>query len=302
MNKSKDISVIIPTYNSWKTLRGCIASIQKQTLKPFEIVVVDNASTDQTPQKISTINHQPSTIKYFRHEKNLGVTGGRNRGIKEANKESDYLFFFDHDMVAERRMLEELVKVAESDSSIGIATPKIYYWQDKQSLALRTKKRIWSAGTGINLWTGQVLFRGGKDVGQYEEAEEVQVAPAAMLVKKEVIQKIKRFDNRYFATYEDTDFCFRAREAGFSTYYVPKAIAWHKLSQDPRDEADRLLYRAYWVGRNRILFMRDFGKNFLVFLIFLPVYALYYLFLSLKHQRLKDWFRFIQGTTAGLFS
>ena len=84
-------------------------------------------------------------------------------------------------MVADKGMLEELVKVSESDNEVGIVTPKIYYSDDKD--------RIWSAGTGMNLWTGQVLFRGGKDMGQFDVSEEVQVAPAAMLVKRKVLDK-----------------------------------------------------------------------------------------------------------------
>lgn len=300
------VSVIIPTYNSWKTLKSCIASIQKQTLKPFEIIVIDNASPDKTKegmQKLLSTNHKSSTVKYFRLRKNLGVTGGRNKGIREASRDADYLFFFDHDMVADKNMLAELVKTAEMDNSIGIVTPKIYYWKDKRSLRSGDrKKRIWSAGTGINLWTGQVFFRGGEDTGQYDKIEEVQVAPAAMLVKKEVIKKIKGFDNRYFATFEDTDFCFRAKRAGFKTYYTPKAIAYHKLSTDPKDEADRLLSRAYWVGRNRVIFMKDFGKSFAVFLLFLPIFSLYYLKMAIKHKRINDWLRFMKATFSGILS
>lgn len=287
----KKISVVIPAYNSWRTLGSCIGSIQEQSLKPFEIILVDNASTDGTPEKAK--RNFPK-VKVIQMKRNTGVTGGRNAGIKAASKKSDYIFFFDSDMDAHKRMLEELLKVAEMAEKIGIVTPKIYYWEDK--------KRIWSAGTGINLWTGQVLFRGGRDTGQYEKVEEVQVAPAAMLVKKEVTRKIKKFDNRYFATYEDTDFCFRARRLGFLTYYTPKAIAYHRLSTKLKDEADRLLSRAYLVGRNRVLFMRDFGKNFLVFFLFLPIFSLYYLKMALKYRRTSDWLQFMQGTISGILN
>jgi GT2 family glycosyltransferase len=196
-------------------------------------------------------------------------------------------------MIADRNMLEELVGVGESARDIGIVTPKIYYLADK--------KRIWSAGTGINLWTGQVLFRGGKDTGQYEEVCEVQVAPAAMLIKKIVIEKIKYFDNKYFATYEDTDYCFRAKRVGFKTYYTPDAIAYHNLSTNLRDEANRLLSRAYWVGRNRVLFMKDFG-HFFIFALFLPIFIFYYLFLAIKFRRIGAWFIFLRGTLNGILN
>jgi GT2 family glycosyltransferase len=291
MIKKMKISVVIPTYNSWKTLKLCIDSIKNQTLKPGEILVVDNNSSDETATKVK--KYFPE-VKLIIMKSNTGVTGGRNAGIKLANKNSDYLFFFDHDMYAHPHMLEELAAVAESGENIGIVTPKIYYYKDK--------KRIWAAGTGINLWTGQVLFRGGKDIGQFEKVEEVQIAPAAMLIKKSVIKKIKEFDMRYFATYEDTDFCFRAKKIGFTVYYSPKAIAYHDLPIDFRQESVRLLSRSYWVGRNRVIFMKDFGKNFLVFLVFLPIYFLYYLKLALKFNNLNAWKEFIKGTVAGLFS
>ena len=302
------ISVIIPTYNGWNTLKDCITSILNQSLAPYEIIVVDNASVDGTWENISNYVDSFSRVnskkvladnlnfkfKIIRNKKNLGVTGGRNTGIRLADKRTDYLFFFDHDMVADKNMFQNLIKIAEGDSSSGIITPKVYYWEDK--------KRIWSAGTGINLWTGQVLFRGGKDNGQYEKTEEVQVAPAAMFVKKEVIAKVKFFDNRYFATYEDTDFCFRAKKAGFKIIYEPKAIAYHKISPDPEDEAKRLLSRGYLVGKNRILFMKDFGKSFLIFFLFLPIYCLHYLKLAVEFHNLKGWKDFMRGTIVGLFT
>lgn len=287
---AKKISVIIPTYNSWNTLKSCIISMEGQTLKPKEIIVVNNGSSDGTSEKVKS---KFPEIKLITLNSNTGVTGGRNTGIKKANPKLDYLFFFDHDMVAEKNMLRELVKVAESNKDIGIVTPKIYYFGNR--------KRIWSAGTGINLWTGQILFRGGEDKGQYETEEEVQVAPAALLVKKETIKKIKEFDDKYFATYEDTDFCFRAREKGFKTFYAPKAVAFHILSWDPKDDVDRVLSRSYWVGRNRVIFMKRFGKNFSIFLIFLPIYCGYYLFKAMENKKMNKWFNFMKGTFIGFF-
>lgn len=291
MNKKNkaSVSVVIPTYNSWATLKECIASIQKQVLKPLEIIVVDNNSSDGTTDKIRKIF--PS-IKLITLNKNTGVTGGRNEGIMKAASSSNYLLFFDHDMIAEKNMLGELISAAEAESKVGIATPKIYYWGNK--------KKIWSAGTGINLWTGQILFRGGEDVGQYEDIEEVQVAPAALLVKREVIREIKEFDNCYFATYEDTDFCFSARKKGFKTFYVPKAVAYHKLSDNPADDAERVLSRAYWVGRNRVIFMKRFGKSFPVFILFLPIFLSYYFYLAIKISKFNKWLDFIKGTIVGL--
>ncbi len=285
----KKISVIIPTYNSWVTLKPCLISIYNQTLIPAEVLVIDNASLDKTS---SNVKKYFPKVKLIRMSRNTGVTGGRNKGIEKANKNSSYLFFFDHDMVAEKNMLQNLVQCAEEDNTFGIITPKIYYWEDKQ--------RVWSAGTNINLWTGQILFRGGRDKGQFDMEEKVQVAPAAMLVKKSVIDQIHEFDDRYFATYEDTDFCFRAKMAGFNTVYMPTAIAFHKISPDISKEQQRLLNRAFWIGRNRILFMGEYGMNFYLFLLFSPVYLFYFILLSLKQKDYKGLVEYLRGVSAGL--
>ncbi len=285
---NKRVSVIIPTYNSYKTLLGCISSLLSQSLKPSEIIVVDNNSSDKTSE---IVKKEYPKIKLITLNKNMGVSGGRNAGIKKVSEKSDLILFFDHDMVAEKKMIENLVEVISSDLKIGITTPKIYYFSDK--------KNIWSAGTGINLWTGQIIFRGGIDNGQYENVEEVQVAPAAILIRKDVLTKIKGFDEIYFATYEDTDFCFRAKSKGFSTFYVNRAIAYHKLPLEKSGESERLLKRLYWVGRNRVIFMSKFSKSFFVFVCFLPVYFIYYLVLSLKYGKIGDYRNFIRGTIDG---
>jgi GT2 family glycosyltransferase len=286
---SNHISVIIPTFNSWTTLKETIASIKKQTIKPLETIVVDNASTDGTSELVK--KHFPE-VKLITNQKNLGVTGGRNSGIKALSPKAEMILFFDHDMIADKDMMENLLETFALEDKIGIVTPKIFFFEPKNT--------IWAAGTSINMWTGQVFFRGGKDIGQYDQSEEVQIAPAAFMLTKEALSVLKKFDDRYFATYEDSDFCLRAKKAGFKTFYSSKAIAYHKISRDPKEEAARLLGRAYFVGRNRVLFMKDFGNNFLIFLLFLPVFVLYYFKLALVNNRLKDWLNFMRGTWDGL--
>jgi GT2 family glycosyltransferase len=283
------VIAIIPTFNSWRTLKTCLKSLLNQSAKIKKIIVVDNASSDGTSANVTKLFSQISLISL---KTNTGVVGGRNAGLKSLPKDYSHVLFFDHDMVAETDMVKHLLNISSHYTDCGIATPKIYY--------LSNKKRIWSAGTGINLWTGQILFRGGLDQGQFDQIEEVQVSPAAMLIKKEVLKKVKLFDEKYFATYEDTDFCFRAKKYGYKTYYSPQAIAYHDLPTDVETESKRLLRRLYWVGRNRVLFMRDFGNHYLIFLMFLPVFAFYYLQLSLKYGNIEDFYSFIHGTIDGL--
>lgn len=283
------VSAVIPTYNSYLSLRAAITSLNNQSVKPVEIIVVNNGSTDQTVQDVKT--HFPKA-KFINLDKNLGVTGGRNTGLKFMDKKSNFVLFFDHDMVADRSMIEGLLKAINLKPEYGIATPKIGY--------LQSKDYIWSAGTNINLWTGRVLFRGGKDLGQFDKNEVVQVAPAAFLVKREVINKIGNFDERYFATFEDTDFCFRAKKQGFLTIYTPYGLAYHDISNDSKFTASRLLSRAYYVGRNRIIFMKDHGKNFALFLLISPIYLLYFIYLGVNQRNLKGVVDYGRGFMVGL--
>lgn len=281
------ISVVIPTWNGRRTVVTCIKSLQNQTQPPSQIVVVDNASTDGTPALVS-----PLKVKLVRLDQNTGVVGGRNSGLAATNKSADYVLFFDHDMIASQNMLSEMLKITRSQNA-GIITPKIYY--------LRPKNVIWSAGTDINLLTGQVIFRNGPDTGRYDAPQPVGVAPAAILVKRRILDKIGGFDPVYASAWEDADFCYRAKAAGFATWYAPSAIAYHDLSFNPAAEAHRLLTRyPFAIGRNRVIFMKRFGRSFPVFLLFLPIYIVYYFFLGLKHHRLDGWIRFLHGTLAGL--
>lgn len=289
-----NISVVIPTSNGFKTIQKCVDSVVGQSFKPFEIVIADNGSSKKTAKILDSF---PKTIKQIKIKvikagKNLGVTGGRNLGIQNVSSKSELVVFIDHDIICDKQMIRNLVKTARLKKNYGIITPKIYYWGDKNL--------IWSAGTNINLLTGQVLFRGGEDVGQFDKIEKVQVAPSVLLVKKELLDKIYGFDDKYYATYEDTDFCFRARKKGYFTVYSPKSIAYHILSTDKKNDRKRLLSRAFWVGRNRVLFMGDFGENFYLFLLISPIYLIYFVFLSWKEKDLSGLKNYLNGYVAGI--
>jgi GT2 family glycosyltransferase len=288
------ISIVIPTYNRKRDLLECLDSVQKLNYPSYETIVVDNGSTDQTAEAVR--RHFPN-VKLIVSDVNLGVTGGRNLGARNSNGE--YIFFLDHDTVVDGNALSELVTVIENDYEIGIAGPVIYYYEQP--------KRIWAAGTSINLLTGKISFNkaGEVDAGLLNQIIEVQVLPTAFLVKREVVAKIGLFDDVYFAVYEDTDFCFRARGAGYKVVCVPTAKAWHKVPLDPREQVIGVLRRAYYVARNRIIFMRKHLKplNFVFFfLVFVPVYALYYTFQSVKFGKLNFALNYWRGVWKGFCS
>jgi len=289
--KSPKVSIVIPTHNRKDDLIECLESVINLDYLKYEVIVVDNASADGT---YAAVRKKFPRIKVITNKENLGVSGGRNIGLKSVDSQSEYILFLDHDVVLSANLLSELLRVIIGSGDIGIATPKIYYYSHK--------KVIWSTGTSINLVSGRVSFNGGNKVdhGQFDKIRDVQVAPAVILVKKEVIEKIGGFDEIYFATYEDTDFCFRARKSGYRVVYVPGTWAYHKIPLDWLESMNRLLSRAYYVGRNRLIFMRKHSKYFPLFLMFLPVYFFYYSCLSLWFRKVKEIGNFCKGTMAGL--
>lgn len=285
------IIAIVPTHGAGQSFIDCIDSLASQTLPLTEIIIIDNNVKDNSIQTIQSKN-LVTPIKIVTLKENTGVTGGRNAGIKSLPQDYDYVLFVDHDMIAESNMLNNLVRTSQNDTDIGIVTPKIYYWENKNI--------IWSAGTDVNLTTGQTIFYGGKDNSEHSVEREVAVAPAILLVKKAVIDAIHEFNPIYFATYEDTEFCFAAKKNGYKTFYSPKAVAYHKIPFNPEAAMHRLIERLYWVARNRIIFMKRYAPNYSLFLLFLPVFAIYYLILTIKYHKAKMYKEYIRGTLDGL--
>lgn len=287
--KEVKISVVIPTHNLKREAIKCAGSVLESSYQNKDVIVVDNGSTDGTSE---VMRQKFPHIKLVRSEKNLGVCGGRNLGFKSVSSDSQYVLFLDHDIFLEKDAIGKLLEVAVADPKVGIVTGKIYYSDDPTI--------IWAAGTSINLISGKVSFNGGKDNGQFDEVKEVQVAPSIIFAKRELLDKIGGFDESLFATYEDTDFCFRARKAGYKVIYTPYARAHHSIPLDHWESMERLLSSTYYVARNRVIFMRKHSPYFLIFLCFIPLYAVYYSLLALQHRRLDSFKSFFKGSISGL--
>jgi GT2 family glycosyltransferase len=143
---------------------------------------------------------------------------------------------------------------------------------------------IWYAGSYVNLVTSQTKNIGcnEKDKGQYDQVRKTQFAPTAYLATRESVEKLKGHNEDLFMTYGDTDYGFRAMEAGFKVMFCPKAKLWHHLSKNANNNTIRALgynlpMRAYYFARNRVIFMKRHASllNYLFFLVFIfPVITL----------------------------
>lgn len=268
----KLVSVVIVTYNRQKVVLACLASVLKMNYPRFEAILVDNGSQDKT---VTAVRQKFPSVKIVASKINLGLNGGKNAGQKKAK--GDYILFLDSDTMVEKNLLSELVKVAETDSSVGLVCPKMYYFDEKNV--------IWYAGSFVNLLTSQTKNLGcnEEDKGQWDQVRETQFAPTAYLVTRQVAKKLKGHDENLFMTYGDTDYGFRAKKAGFKILFCPAAKLWHRLKREENIKTIRSLgfnrpMRAYYFARNRVIFMKRHAPkiNFVIFiLIFFPLFTFY---------------------------
>lgn len=217
------VSVILVNWNGRNDTLECLHSLAKVSYAPMHIIMVDNASADDS---VDAVKREFPSVEVIPNETNLRFAGGNNIGIKHAlERGSDYILLLNNDTTVDAEFLTELVKAADADPGIGMVGAKIYYYDDP--------KRIWFAGGRIEWWKGWISHIGlrEEDRGQYDTARAVDyITGCCLLVKRPVIEKIGNLDEQFFMYGEDVDWCLRVCKAGFRLVYEPKAKIWHKLS------------------------------------------------------------------------
>lgn len=286
MQRLPGVSAVIPSFNDKKKVFRLLDSLKRSTYPNLEVVVVVNGPWKTLIEGRKKYQH----VRWVdAGRENIGQTGCYNLGFAHAKK-NNHILYIDSDVVVEKDMLLSLVERLISNPKIGIVTPMILYLSDKNWVN--------QAGANVNLTTGRVRVGWGpkKD---FLEGKEVQNSGTAMLLKREVLDKIGGMDD-WFLCYFDPDYCLRAKKAGFLTWYEPKAVCYHDQSKDSAVWRPRVLTRAYLLGRNRVLFMRRHG-NMLTFTLFLPLLLGYYFFETLRFGNLDNFFKLLWGSIAGYF-
>jgi len=288
MDKGPFVDIIILNFNQEPDTVECILSLKKMSYTNYRIILVDNGSADGSGKRIK---EKFSEIELLRSGENLGFSGGCNYGIRHSLKSglAGYVLLLNNDTKVNENLLTALLAVAQKDNRIGIAGALEFYYSQPDRLRMAGSRFIWWLG-------GHVLIR-----SITSEFKEVQyVSGCCMLIKKEVIEKIGLLDERFFAYYEDADFCLRARCAGFKVAAARDAKVWHKVTKvlgvkNPREY--------YIYTRNQPLFvLKNCPKIFLVnyfAVYFLKVFArLIYFPMTLRRdiavaifEGLADFFR-----------
>jgi hypothetical protein len=244
------VSVIIQNYNGKEYLKKWLKSVLNLGYSNFEVIVIDDASTDGSLELIDSLYGSNSRLRVIRNLKRLGIAEGRNVGIRAARGE--YLLFLDNDVEVDRKCINELVKVLESDSTIGAAQSKVLFMKDR--------KMINSAGGFIDSYGGPHL-RGNQEIdrGQFDKITEIFFASGcAMIASRNALKEAGLFDPRFFFWYDDVDICWKIRLRGYKIVFVPESKVYHLEGGSHLAGSSSSIY--YFL-RNRLLVLMNNYDN-----------------------------------------
>ena len=211
------ISIVILNYNAEKFLDECLSSIHKTEIVNFEIILVDNASTDKSYRKFT---EKFPEIKLIENEKNLGYCGGNNVGIRASK--GKFVVVLNPDTVVTPTWLHELINAYQANGE-GIYQPKI--------LATTDHNMLLSSGQFIQLFGfGYSRGKGEKHIQENNGIEKIGYASGTCLfTSKAVLEKLDNFDPFLFAYHDDLDLCWRAAMFGINSFYVPASVIFHPI-------------------------------------------------------------------------
>lgn len=255
------VFVVIVNYNARETLSECLASVFHSDYPNFEVVLLDNASTDGS---LELAKNNFSRVNFIQSGKNSGFAAGNNLGIRFAlEKMADYVFLLNPDAMVEKNTLSFLISQAEKNPSAGLFSPVIF--QDRSA-------RVWFAG-GLIDWPKMKTIHLTNILSETPYATEY-LSGCAMLIRKEVFKKTELFDEDYFLYWEDADFSWRARKNGFELLIVPQARVFHFEKSE-----NNLASKTYWLVFSGLLF---FQKN-------APFWLKPWLKIYLFERKMKNW-------------
>ncbi len=257
----KKVFLVVLYYKDQKATFELLETLKDVKKETFDLrtIIIDNYPQD--PIKISPSDYKELNLRVIYNKENLGFSGGNNIGITESIKNgADFILILNNDTLVDPNFIEELIKVSEDNKNCGIVSPKIYFEKGYEFHKDRYKKGdlgkvIWYAGGSIDWGNVLGIHRGVDKVddGSWDKTEETQLATGCcLLIKREVLEKVGGYDDKFFLYFEDADFSERTKKEGFKIFYAPKAIIWHKNAQSSGGSGSSL--QDYFTTRNRLIF------------------------------------------------
>lgn len=257
------VGIVVLNWNGKQDTLECLDSLAHLTYPRYEVIVVDNASSDGS---VGVIRRDFPQVLVLENPRNLGYTGGNNVGIRCAlGRGAELVLLLNNDTTVDPDFLGRLVEAVRSSPDVGICGPTIYF-HDKPDV-------IWSAGGAVD-WrrgTSWMMDLNGTGVQTESTARQVDfVTGCALLARSEVFGRIGLLDERLFAYWEEVEFCVRAQRAGYRTLHASEARVWRKISLARQSNSPSV---CYYMARNRLLFLRAAGVGWRTWLNCLTEYA-----------------------------
>lgn len=268
MNKNPLISIIIVNYNGRKWFKDCLDSLELQTYHNFEIIVVDNNSSDGS---VKLLHDKYPNVIVVQSWENLWFAGWNNIGLKYSHGE--YILLLNNDTLSEANLIEWLLAFAQKHPKLASVQPKMVLMNDK--LHLDVAWSFWTS-TGFLYHYGYMWVE-----SQPEYNRELKVFSnkwACLLIPKKIIDEIWFLDEDFWCYYEETDWCHRAWLTGYECWYYPWVTVYHAGWGTSLTFANS--YIQFHNFKNKIL---SFFKNFEAksLLLFLPIYMLFTILISI---------------------
>lgn len=214
---------VVVNWNGQTVLEPCLRTLLASSYENMTVLVVDNASTDGSAE---FVRESFPSVRVEVQQSNLGYAAGVNVGLEAALAGgAEYVLLLNNDIELDAGAVGKLVEAATAHPKCAFVGPMIYY-ADRPNV-------IWSAGGEVSFWTGNIRHVGlrEEDAGQYAAVREVDyVTACAVLATAEAVRAVGPMDEDYYMYNEDTDWCVRARDAGFAVLFAPEAKIWHKVS------------------------------------------------------------------------
>lgn len=251
MTADPSVSIVLLNWNGLSDTRECLESLQHASYSNLRVVVVDNGSAND--EAATLLSEFGDFIDLVPSPDNKGFAGGANVGMRKALESCpDYILLLNNDTIVDPEFLTAMTRAAQEIPDLAAICPKTFFYGDP--------RRIYSTGGSVSMWRGVAsqVGRGEIDHGQHDEIAERDYADGVcMLIPAAAIEKVGMLDEQYFAYWEETDWCVRARAKGLYCYFIPQARIWHKADRSRApDSRFHYLYR-----RNALLFVRKRGTG-----------------------------------------
>ena len=256
MKKEPKVSIVFVNWNGKKYTFDLLNSLKKIKYPNYDIIIVDNGSTDGTQKEFKKKYSKFSTL--IENNKNVGLAEGTNVGLREALKrKSKYILTMNNDMIVDPYFLNHLVDAMEKHHEVAIATPLIYY--------MDPKNLIWCAGCKYTFKSFKPLNQREIDKKQTNKEKYVDAGDCVLMMRSSILKKIGLFEKNFFIMQEFTELCLRATNKGYKCLFVPKSKIWHKVSVSIEDLKKSNEIALYYDIRNWLLTIKK-NKNFCYFL------------------------------------